>query len=324
MKSMKKLICILFTLTVLVASTFADKSRFYKDGKVIDTMYVDSEDGLRVRDYPSLKSNRLCGLQHRLPVKIVAIGKEETIDGITAPWVEILIPRYEWKGDEAEFGWVFGGYLSKEVSEKFAVPKTKEQLDFFLRSRLFLWSKFDFSDEGYISVSLKEDFMFFKKYANCDWGGKFTVLSGKEFKYTHTDKDFNRYKPVDYYDAKFIITDISENTFKTKVVGKDFETFCTWEWGESTRGCCEQLFFNSPSLYFISFFSKMDEIFSGYTSSVYCDFNEAKDIRLSQNEFIEELIKAGVSAAGTKYEQQYHDYWNPIMAEHQKKADAMK
>nr|MBP3283129.1 hypothetical protein [Treponema sp.] len=40
--------------------------------------------------------------------------------------------------------------------------------------------------------------------------------------------------------------------------------------------------------------------------------------------YISELIESGVSAKGTKYEKQYHDYWNPIMAEHQKKADEMK
>jgi hypothetical protein len=31
--------------------------------------------------------------------------------GITAPWGEILIPRYEWKNEEPEYGWVFGGYV---------------------------------------------------------------------------------------------------------------------------------------------------------------------------------------------------------------------
>lgn len=109
---MKKLILI-FTLFFIagVSLVFADKSRFYENGKVLDTMYVDSSEGLRVRDKPSLKSNRLCRLPHRLPVKIVAIGKEDTIDGITAPWVEILIPRYEWKGEKSEYGWVFGGYI---------------------------------------------------------------------------------------------------------------------------------------------------------------------------------------------------------------------
>lgn len=122
---MRKIFCILFTFTVLALSVFADKSRFYKDGKVIDTMYVDSVDGLRVRDKPSLKSNRLCALTHRLPLKVVAIGQEETIDGITAPWVEILIPRYEWKDEKAEYGWAFGAYLS-EKQPKYQIGDTGE------------------------------------------------------------------------------------------------------------------------------------------------------------------------------------------------------
>ena len=326
---MKKIVCILFSLTVLVASIFADKSRFYENGKVIDTMYVNSEDGLKVRDYPSLKSNRLCGLQHRLPVKVVAIGKDATIDGITAPWVEILIPRYEWKGSEAEYGWVFCGYLAKEEPKTFAVPKTKEQLEFYLKTRLIALSDYHSSDDYIKYVRIKENHIFFKTSPNCDWGGEFTVLSGKEFKYTHTDENLNRYKPLDYYDVRFIITDISESTFKTKVVGKNFETSCIWNcdvrnYETKNRGINEQIYFVSPSLYFISFFSKIDKIFSGYTDSVYCDFNEKKDVRLSKNEFVEELIKSGVSAKGTEYEQQYHDYWNPIMEQHQKKADEMK
>ena len=74
-KSMKKHILI-FTLFFIagVSLVFADKSRFYENGKVLDTMYVDSSEGLRVRDKHSLKSNRLCGLPHRLPV--VALHQE--------------------------------------------------------------------------------------------------------------------------------------------------------------------------------------------------------------------------------------------------------
>ena len=82
---MKKIVCVLFSLIFLVSSTFADKSRFYENGKVIDTVYVDSEDGLKVRDYPSLKSNRICGLSHKMRLQVVAVGKEETIDNITDP-----------------------------------------------------------------------------------------------------------------------------------------------------------------------------------------------------------------------------------------------
>ena len=129
---MKKLILIFALIFAAGASlAFADKTKFYEDGKVRDTMYIDSPEGLRVRDKPSLKSNKICGLTHRLSVKVVAIGKEETIDGITAPWVEILIPRYEWKNDEAEFGWVFGGYLS-EKRPKFTAPRNSQELKDYL------------------------------------------------------------------------------------------------------------------------------------------------------------------------------------------------
>ncbi|WP_156005596.1 hypothetical protein [Treponema socranskii] len=44
----------------------------------------------------------------------------------------------------------------------------------------------------------------------------------------------------------------------------------------------------------------------------------------SIEEIIMEAISWGISADGTSYEKNYHKYWNPIMEEHQKKADAMK
>ena len=73
---MKRSLLIFLLLSFAIISVFADKSRFFDNGKVIDTMFVDSENGLRVRDKPSLKSKRLCVLLYRFPVKIVAIGKK--------------------------------------------------------------------------------------------------------------------------------------------------------------------------------------------------------------------------------------------------------
>ncbi len=49
--SMKKIICVFLSLTVLITSIFADKSRYYnKEEYIVDIMYVTSEEGLRVRD----------------------------------------------------------------------------------------------------------------------------------------------------------------------------------------------------------------------------------------------------------------------------------
>ena len=76
---MKRSLLIFLLLSFAIISVFADKSRFFYNGKVIDTMFINSEDGLRVRDKPSLNSKRLCALPYRFPVKVVAIGKEEKL-----------------------------------------------------------------------------------------------------------------------------------------------------------------------------------------------------------------------------------------------------
>lgn len=115
---MKKVFLILSIAICTLTSVFADSSRFYKNGKIIDTMYVNSPEGLRVRDNPTLSANKICGLPHRLPVKVIEVGQEATIDEITAPWIKILIPHYEWKNAHTEYGWVFGGYLSEHNKEE--------------------------------------------------------------------------------------------------------------------------------------------------------------------------------------------------------------
>ncbi|MCR5081049.1 MAG: SH3 domain-containing protein [Treponema sp.] len=349
---MKKLICILFSLTVLITSTFADKSRFYEDGKVIDTMYVDSKDGLRVRDYPSLKSNKICSLTHRLPVKVVAVGKEETIDGITAPWVEILIPRYEWKGDEAEFGWVFGEYLKEKKSE-FKKPSTKEELKKYLTS-YFYWVELSESrwkeTEDYFRLSWYHDiytcFSQNNYYKSCDakaYGdGTFKVIDSETLEFHCKSYDYEGDYDNSYYDStpseiitKVKIEVLTENSFSIKYLDYDYEMICN-----AFTFYGRELNMESPCLYMTDFtgldkYSELemvarddDTITEKYGSkkSLNTDYicNAYYEHEVSIAQTAEDLIKTGVSAAGTEYEQQYHDYWNPIMAEHQKKADAMK
>ena len=53
---MKKVFMIVTMVFALCVSAFADKSRFYENGKVIDTMYVGADSGLRVRAH---SANRL-------------------------------------------------------------------------------------------------------------------------------------------------------------------------------------------------------------------------------------------------------------------------
>ena len=312
---MRKIICVLFSFTVLALSVFADKSRFYQDGKVIDTMYVDSADGLRVRDRPSLKSNRLCGLTHRLPVKVVAIGREETIDGITAPWVEILLPRYEWHGFEPEFGWVFGGYLTA----KRGAFSTRGWTDWNFKQYLSKckWCESDqtgprliynFEENGEFKMQVEER----GAGAFGTWRTDFknrSVSTRAAFMFAGDDDYTPEYETVVYK-----IENIDEFSFSAN--GKNFIPYTHWgvlnneayfkEHEKDSSG------FNDYIKSFMFVFYSSEAAFD----SVY---------RNGGASLKDSCIKYGVyNSKNEDYMKAYHDYWNPIMAEHQKKADAMK
>lgn len=80
-------------------------------------MYVSSRDGLRIRENPSLKSEKVCTVPYGSKLIITAVGERVVIDGIDSAWIEVLIPYYETKVEGPSFGWVFGGYLTSENIE---------------------------------------------------------------------------------------------------------------------------------------------------------------------------------------------------------------
>ena len=81
------------------------------------------------------------------------------------------------------------------------------------------------------------------------------------------------------------------------------------------------------------FFSKINDSFlieMTKNKRVYAIINnlnilqKLNESHYSNSDIILNFIITGISADNTSYEKQYHDYWNPIMAEHQKIADKMK
>ena len=298
---MKKLILIITMIFTLGTSlSFADKARFYENGKVIDTMYVDSPEGLRVRDNPSLKSNRICGLTHRLPVKVVAIGKEETIDGITAPWVEILIPKEEWKSNEPEYGWIFGGYIKKE-QPKFIAPRNAAELWQYLTSvGKFEEYENDVNNYYIFGFGNEGNFWHGKDESGIGEGGNWKAVSKNKVQF-HTSyvMEFEE----DYsWELTFVFED--DGSFHYKAA-------------ESTNYCYPS-FDQTGNLYYTS---KSKGNYITYYANI--DFWSEYNTR-TIDQIVYDFIQWGLSADGTRFEQMYHDYWDPIMAEHQKKADAMK
>ncbi len=81
-------------------------------------MYINSLEGLRVRDVPSLEGNRVALLADLTEVLVLTEGSDiVTIDGIHNRWMYIESGAIE--------GWVFGGYLSEEKVNKVPEPPLK-------------------------------------------------------------------------------------------------------------------------------------------------------------------------------------------------------
>ena len=300
---MKKIICILFSFTVLIASLFADKSRFYENGKVIDTMYVNSEDGLKVRDYPSLKSNRICGLSHKMRLQVVAVGKEETIDNITDPWVEILIPNIYWKNREVpEYGWVFGGYLSKNQSEKgMALNTLKEKKEYLLQNGYYWSNDFAYFVKFYRNGRYECFVDGTPKYGNGNW----TLDENDNLILVMDGMDTPRRYHITKYDYGFFEAEESYSN-RTVVFGLRID----WE-----------------------VLSNQDLI---YTREMHYLYDRVQlfvvDLSYSKSRaMVEKIIKSGIPPLENSFNSYveekyvlYKKYWDPIKLEHQKKADAMK
>ena len=301
-KKLKKIICILFSFTVLIASLFADKSRFYENGKVIDTVYVDSEDGLKVRDYPSLKSNRICGLSHKMRLQVVAVGKEETIDNITDPWVEILIPNIYWKNRNVpEYGWVFGGYLSKNWPGKGLALHTLNEKKEYLTQFNYYWAHYPY-------------FVKFYKNGSCDWfvesspkygKGTWTLDENDNLVLSRDDSSWTEKYHIKKYDYGFFETDTPLDLSDRNVT---FGLRIDWD------------VHLNPELI--------------YTKEIYYLYDREMLFCADESYFkdnYEKLTKSGIAPlenSDNPYFQKRYDsykrYWEPIKTEHQKKADEMK
>jgi hypothetical protein len=86
-----------------------------------EIMYVNSLEGLRVRDKPNLDGEKLFLLEKDHEVTILKNDVNNIIiDGIIGNWVYIKS-----NSNEAQ-GWVFGGYLSKE--KNFSVNNFKKHI----------------------------------------------------------------------------------------------------------------------------------------------------------------------------------------------------
>ena len=288
---MRKNILILFSL-FLISSLSAKSNKYYKNEKLINTMYVNSLDGLKVRDTPNLSGKRICGLVNALPVKIIEIGNETEIDGIKDNWVKILIPAYEWKNQNPEYGWVFGGYLSEEKIQ-YNLNST-EDIRNLLTSKI--WKKEKSSFIKYFEHD--GTFVFEKLAAGGGDAGQF-ILKDKNTLIIK-GKFYDEYGTSKEYTSTLKIQIINENKIK---IDNDY-------------------YF--PYIDPLSYNLTEDESIRNFIYGNYSDKSIYEFIFLEnpynhvyteeeKNKIAEILIKYGVDASGTEYEKSYDAYWSSII-----------
>jgi hypothetical protein len=114
-------------------------------------MYVNSPEGLRVRNLPNVNGDRIGLLDYLTEVKIVKEDNDiVSIEGIEGKWVNIITPIE---------GWVFNGYLTNVKSPRAAIVSEhplatwqiidRSPFEFPLESRYNLNSYFEFTRISY-------------------------------------------------------------------------------------------------------------------------------------------------------------------------------
>ena len=109
-----------FDMTKITFPRHADGTCDYERGggvpgkKIVDGLYR-AKDNLRLRETGGTSGEIITTMQANTCVKILLLGREETIDGITDNWVEVetQFGAKNLVGDliMGETGWCFGGYL---------------------------------------------------------------------------------------------------------------------------------------------------------------------------------------------------------------------
>ncbi len=290
MKKAKKVILIVILIPVI--AVFGSIALFYFikvcpiNDHLVDTMYVDSPEGLRLRYSPGLGSSTICVLPHRFPVKVVDASNEVTIDNTTAPWFQIVVPRYQWSGDYPEYGWVFGGYLNENQPD-FIIPETARQLERYLS-----FSHWWVNGTPY-EFQFKQSGEYWRGVPGSGIGetGKWKALTDNKIEllcnFIMEENEINE-------TSELYVQVIDEYTFK---INSDIHL----------SG------FGKNDTYFVEGYEDSSILGSEY---LYSKDSFGKTILEQSNicdEFIPYAIAAGVSAEGTKYEQMYHDYWSPII-----------
>jgi len=114
MRVQSKLFIVAFFIAVFVASVSSQETVNSQQTSVI--MYIMAGDGLNLRTEPTIHSQIIRALPFLTKVRIIEKSDNLiAIDGISSQWYKVSIDN--------DIGWVFGGYLSRNVD----IPKLNDK-----------------------------------------------------------------------------------------------------------------------------------------------------------------------------------------------------
>ncbi|MBQ0003227.1 MAG: SH3 domain-containing protein [Treponema sp.] len=272
---------------------------FYENNELCDTMYVSATSGLRVRRGPSTDEETIGKLPYRFAAKIVAVGEKTSVGDIQSYWVKVVMPDYSEKVTEPNYGWVFGGYLSKEIPE-IKKPESGDELAAYICSNSFymrMQNKSTFEEDGY-TFCFYHDGTFYC----CRFEGECEIT--KEGKGTWK-ADSSTHITVESEDISldgFYVHKITEEGFSSPYEDDPYG----WEKFSASIGYLDFVKEKMVSEYKYSYsvydddgVKKINTFFESY-------------INYFEGERLNSMIVSGVNMAGTKYESNYNEYWDPI------------
>lgn len=288
-------------LLVLLYSTSlvsALDSQWFKNNRQVQTLYVDSPEGLRIRNEPTLKGTKTGILYDRMCVKVMDIGAETTIDGIRSNWIKILIPLETLEQNTDICGWVFGGYLT-EAPKPFS---TKNWTDADLKRYLsrFPWisgtrSYYNYGADGSYKFGLLE--------SGAGEIGTYTV-SAKNMTITITSHFVDEYGEEPDETDVIKIKSIQEDSFELETGGIFYPAFThNYFWYGISQEKPVLDSFSTPS--YNAFFYP----FTPNMIKALVEKRKEEGSAFSEN-FFQNLIKMGVPLPyDEEYMSKYRAYW---------------
>lgn len=103
-----KIKIMILAMIIISTNIIAQSNTYFTVGEYL---YVTSSDGLNMLEEPKLESKKITALLNESKIQIIEIGKEiQNIQGKKSRWILTMF--------NGQTGWVYGGYLSKESSNK--------------------------------------------------------------------------------------------------------------------------------------------------------------------------------------------------------------